>query len=280
MTDNNDRTTEQPRTFIDLHGLDEGDRNKTGRSKSARAPRSSTKGERYEITRIEKSISKRLRKDGTGKPAFDVQVWVNGRALSKTFSRLRDARQFRDEMLGNRAVGLMKIPADRRITVAQFVRSDWYTWLDEQIRFGNLKPTTVEWYKGGAKRLVSEIGRVKLANVGKSELRGMLARRIEAGDSDSVVRQLRSGTRSVLSLAVDRDILMTDPSGFMTGPNAPRPLRPSAREFKAWSGSEAQAFLRHAEGDRLEALWILLLGSGLRRGEALGLQWTDIDHLA
>jgi integrase len=180
-------------------------------------------------------------------------------------------------MLGNRDVGRLKVPADRRITVAQFVRSEWSIWLDEQVRFGNLKETTVVWRKGGAKRLVSEIGKVKLANVGKNELRGMLARRIEKGDSESVVRQLRSATRSVLSLAVDRDILLTDPSDFMTGPNAPRPLRPSARQFKAWSASEAQAFLQHAEGDRLEALWILLLGSGLRRGEALGLQWTDID---
>ena len=60
--------------------------------------------------------------------------------------------------------------------------------------------------------------------VGKNEIRGMLDRRISAGDSDSVVRHLRASTRSVL-----------------------------------------------------EALWILLLGSGLRRGEALGLQWKDID---
>jgi integrase len=35
--------------------------------------------------------------------------------------------------------------------------------------------------------------------------------------------------------------------------------------------------LQHARGDRLEALWILLLGSGLRRGEALALRWQDID---
>jgi integrase len=161
--------------------------------------------------------------------------------------------------------------------VAQFVRADWYSWLDEQVRFGNLKPTTVEWYKGGAKRLVSEIGKVKLAYVGKRELRRMLERRISAGDSDSVVRQLRTSTKSVLSLAVDRDIVMTDPSGFMTGPNAPRPFQRPAKEFKAWSAREAQAFLRHVEGDRLEALWILYLGSGLRRGEALGLQWNDID---
>lgn len=173
-----------------------------------------------------------MRRGGTGKPSYDVQVRANGKALSKTFSRLRDARKFRNEMLGNRDAGRLKVSADRRTTVAQFVQSEWSTWLDEQVRFGNLKETTVIWRKGGAKRLVSEIGKVKLANVGKNELRGMLARRIEKGDSESVIRQLRSATRSVLSLAVDRDILITDPSGFMTGPNAPRPLARQPRSSK------------------------------------------------
>jgi integrase len=180
-------------------------------------------------------------------------------------------------MLGARATGRAKIPADRRITVAQFVTTDWYVWLDEQARFGNLRPGTVSWYKTGARRLVTEIGRIKLANVSKGELRGMLARRIDAGDSHSILRQLRSTTRSVLSLAIERDILTEDPSGFMTGRNAPRPLRRPANTVKSWSGSEAQAFLQHVEGDPLEALWVLLLGSGLRRGEALALRWDDVD---
>jgi integrase len=92
-----------------------------------------------------------------------------------------------------------------------------------------------------------------------------------------VIRQLRASTRSVLALAVERDILSADPSGFMVGRNAPRPLRDPSIGVKAWSAVEAQLFLQHVVGDRFEALWILLLGSGLRRGEALGLQWDDVD---
>jgi integrase len=226
---------------------------------------------------VEKGIRRRTRRDGSGKPAYEASVWVNGRALSKTFSVLRDARRWRDEMLGNRATGNVRIPKDRSITVAEFVTTEWYRWLDEQVRFGHLQPSTVRWYKYGARRLVAELGRVKVANVGKRVLRGMLSRRIEAGDSDAVVRQLRASTRSVLALAVEHDILTDDPSGFMTGRNAPRPRRATAKQVKSWSETEAQTFLRFVAGDPLEALWVLLLGSGLRRGEALALRWDDVD---
>jgi hypothetical protein len=277
MTKTTEPTTENPPIFLDQIEPNGTAINDPSARRPSRKSRRSTKGDRYDTTRVERGIRRRVRKDGDGKPKYEVQVWVNGRTLSNTFTVLRDARRWRDEMLGDRATGRVKIPKDRRITVAQFVETQWYRWLDEQVRFGHLQATTVQWYKRGARRLVAELGRVKLANVGKSELRGMLARRIEAGDSDAVICHLRASTRSVLALAVESDIITADPSGFMTGRNAPRPLKRSDNTVKSWSKTEAQAFLQHVEGDRLEALWILLLGSGLRRGEALALRWEDVN---
>ncbi|MFL5835068.1 MAG: hypothetical protein ACJ76K_00615 [Solirubrobacteraceae bacterium] len=36
-------------------------------------------------------------------------------------------------------------------------------------------------------------------------------------------------------------------------------------------------FLEHVDGDRLNPLWLLYASSGLRRGEALALRWSDLD---
>ncbi len=276
MTKTTEPTFERTPIFLDQIEPKGRAVNEPSERRPSRKQRRSTKGDRYNTTSVERGIRRRVRKDGSGKPKYEVQVWVNGRALSSTFTVLREARRWRDEMLGDRAAGRAKIPKDRRITVAQFVEREWYSWLDEQIRFGHLQPTTVQWYKRGSRRLVAELGRVKVANVGKRELRGMLARCIDAGDSDAVIRQLRTSTRSVLALAVESDILTADPSGFMTGRNAPRSLKRSENTVKSWSATEAQSLLRHVAGDRLEALWILLLGSGLRRGEALALRWEDV----
>ena len=41
--------------------------------------------------------------------------------------------------------------------------------------------------------------------------------------------------------------------------------------------TELDAFLASVEGDRLAALWRVLATTGLRRGEALGLKWSDVD---
>ena len=50
--------------------------------------------------------------------------------------------------------------------------------------------------------------------------------------------------------------------------------RPSGRSLTV---EQAQTLLEAARGDRLEALYVVLVSLGLRRGEALGLQWSDLD---
>jgi integrase len=43
------------------------------------------------------------------------------------------------------------------------------------------------------------------------------------------------------------------------------------------SPQEARALLNSVQADRLEALYLLLMTAGLRRGEALGLRWADLE---
>jgi integrase len=54
--------------------------------------------------------------------------------------------------------------------------------------------------------------------------------------------------------------------------------RPEHRkhEMKTWTEGQAAAFLDAVEDDRLSAAWQLSL-YGLRRGEVVGLCWSDID---
>ena len=49
------------------------------------------------------------------------------------------------------------------------------------------------------------------------------------------------------------------------------------KEMRALSPKEAADFLETIRGDRWETLWELLLVTGLRPGEALGLKWSDVD---
>jgi integrase len=72
--------------------------------------------------------------------------------------------------------------------------------------------------------------------------------------------------------AVRRGYLVTNPVQ-----NVDPPRRDDSIRRTAWTADEARAFLAVADGDRLAAVWQLLLATGLRRGELCGLRWADID---
>ncbi len=55
------------------------------------------------------------------------------------------------------------------------------------------------------------------------------------------------------------------------------PPRPERREMSTLSPDQARAFLEAAEGDRLEALYVLALNTGMRQGELLALRWREVD---
>ena len=53
--------------------------------------------------------------------------------------------------------------------------------------------------------------------------------------------------------------------------------KPARTEIRVLSPEEVRRFLDAAESDRWHALWVLLVTTGLRPGEALGLKWGDWD---
>jgi integrase len=52
---------------------------------------------------------------------------------------------------------------------------------------------------------------------------------------------------------------------------------PSTEEMRPLSADEARRLLDAANGDRLEALYVLTVHTGMRRGNLLGLRWSDVD---
>jgi integrase len=56
------------------------------------------------------------------------------------------------------------------------------------------------------------------------------------------------------------------------------PLTPAeAPEMQCLNNQQAATLLKYAEGNRLGALYVLALSTGMRRSEILGLKWEDLD---
>ena len=56
-----------------------------------------------------------------------------------------------------------------------------------------------------------------------------------------------------------------------------KPPRPAPKEIRALSAAETRRLLAAADGDRLEALYVLAVHTGMRQGELLTLRWQDVD---
>ena len=49
--------------------------------------------------------------------------------------------------------------------------------------------------------------------------------------------------------------------------------------MKIWSYDAINTFLEHCKGDRYHLIFFLAIYTGMRRGEILGLKWSDIDFV-
>lgn len=87
--------------------------------------------------------------------------------------------------------------------------------------------------------------------------------------SPKTVHNLHLALHRILQLAVERRLLYTNPAD-----GAHR--QPAPPETRTWTASELNAFLAHVARHHLSALFRLLATTGMRRGDALGLRWSDL----
>ena len=91
--------------------------------------------------------------------------------------------------------------------------------------------------------------------------------------SDRTTRDAWATLRTVLGNAVREELISRNPAALVRVPKARR------RKVKPWAVEEARRFLESARVDQdpLYAAYVLILVLGLRRGEALGLAWDEVD---
>jgi integrase len=162
---------------------------------------------------------------------------------------------------------------DRR-TVAGFLELVWLP--AKQV---DVDRSTFDQYAWAVRRhIVPAFGQSKLAELEPRVLdrwlRGLGAAGRGAGApplSASSVRLVRRVLSMACEQAVDRGLLGDNPVRGTEVPGAVRSDRVS------WSAEETRRFLAAASGLRLGPAFHLAAVAGLRRGELLGLRWSDLD---
>jgi integrase len=117
--------------------------------------------------------------------------------------------------------------------------------------------------------IVPHIGRVPLAGLTPQHVQVLQNRLLAAGQAPRSVLKVRLVLGSALDQAEKWSYIPRNPVPLVDPPRVP------ADEREAIPPDHAYALLDAVQGDRLEALYTVALG--LRRGEALGLKWQDVD---
>ncbi len=155
---------------------------------------------------------------------------------------------------------------DDRETVADYLPK----WLKAQRH--TLKPKTQFQYgQYVTKDLVPALGNVKLEALRHEHIAAMVLALEEAGRGAATIKQVVAVLRSALGHAVRTKRLSHNPAEHVATPAVVR------TETSPWTTEQAVRFLGGVAGDRLAELFELLMGTGLRRGEALALRWEDVD---
>src|SRR5699024_3025184 len=159
---------------------------------------------------------------------------------------------------------------DKRMTVE--------AWLTEWIKakeFEGLRPSTLRAYRQHIdQHLVPKIGRVRLDDL-RGRMTSTMLREIqeERGLSAATLQRIRATLRSSLEDARPELISVNPAAGKLNLPSGARP------KVQPWSPTELGTFLDHAGTDPLGPLFEVMAFTGLRRGEACGLRWQDVDLL-
>jgi integrase len=155
------------------------------------------------------------------------------------------------------------------LTVGEYLQA----WLDGKRA---LKPKTMALYQDLTRLyLVPNLGQIRLLQLRAQHLDRMYSA-IALGRrgrplSPSTIRRVHAVLRSALNSAVKRRLIPYNPANHIElAPENPKRPRP-------WTAEQCWTFLEHVADDRLANLYHLLLVTGMRRGEAIGLRWEDVD---
>lgn len=154
-----------------------------------------------------------------------------------------------------------------RLTVKEFLK----TWMRD-VQDARLSPATFQTYEGYIRNhLVPVLGAKRLGQLTASDIRSFLAIKSREGKSPATVKQMHAILRSALQHAMREDLVPRNVAKLVVVPTPPK------QDVEPLTPDEARKLLKAAKGTSWEALWTLYVGLGLRRGEALGLRWGDID---
>jgi integrase len=121
--------------------------------------------------------------------------------------------------------------------------------------------------------ILPALGHIQVQKLSAQHLQELYASKLKEGLSPKTIKLIHVVLHKALENAVDVNIIARNVADI-AAKSLPREPR---HEIQPLTIEQAQKLLEVARGHRLEALIILAVTTGMRRGELIGLCWSDID---
>lgn len=202
------------------------------------------------------------RKDGKYSARYSAR---NGRRYEKHFDTLPEARNWLADIQYEDKHGIVPTNADMTV-------NDWFEyWMENLVC--DLAPNTRRNYRERYKKNIQPvIGPMKISDVKPMHCKVIL-NRMDTDYAGSTIRQTYIAMGTMFRSAVMNDIIHKHP---MDGVRYTKPVR-AVDDIKFLTVEEQELFLETAKRSHNYRQYALLLETGLRTGELIGLTWDAID---
>ena len=154
-----------------------------------------------------------------------------------------------------------------KLTLGAYLRE----WIGGPTKL-RVRTSTWEGYEKNARNhLIPKLGKIRLKDLTYRHIDMFIADLLAEGLTPATVHRCTTLLHTALAEAMKRGLVAHNAEEMAT---KPRELK---RELTTLTLEETARFIEVATSDPNGALWVTLLDTGMRLGEALGLRWTDVD---
>jgi len=153
------------------------------------------------------------------------------------------------------------------LTLGVYLEDKWLPDIKDTVR----RKTFAQYESVVRCHLAPALGRLKLVSLTPAHARALYREKLDSGLAPRTVQYIHTTLHKALKQAVMDGLI---PRNVTDAVKAPQALK---KEIKPLNPAQIKALLSAACGDRLEALYVFAIHTGLRRSEILGLKWTDVD---